>query len=102
MLKTVQYSTVNKAQDCFLCSGPRNREKFKISVKYSLKVTLRNVTSRVKIKYRKAFVFSYELYENPLIGVISIDPSTNLTPILYFPIFRKKQRFAGTYFEHYF
>ena len=102
MLKTVQYSTVNKAQDCFLCSGPRNREKFKISVKYSLKVTLRNVTSRVKIKYRQAFGFSYELYENPLIGVISIDPSTKLTPILYFPIFRKKQRFAGTYFEHYF
>ena len=41
------------------------------------------------MNYGLAFVFSYEHFENVLICIISIGPSTELRPIFNFPIFRK-------------
>ena len=41
------------------------------------------------MNYGIAFVFSYERFENVLICIISIGPSTELRPIFDFPIFRK-------------
>ena len=41
------------------------------------------------MKYRLAFAFLYERFENALICVISIGPSTMFKPILNFPIFRQ-------------
>ena len=41
------------------------------------------------MNYRLAFVFSYERFENALICIISIGPSTKLRPIFNFPTFRK-------------
>ena len=46
-------------------------------------------TNLVKMNYRLAFVFSYERFENALICIISIGPSTELRPIFSLPIFRK-------------
>ena len=48
------------------------------------------LTSLVKIKYRLAFVFSYERFEYFLICTISIGPSAMLRPILNFPTFRNQ------------
>ena len=41
------------------------------------------------MKYRLAFVFSYERFEYAPISIISIGPSNRLRPIFNFPIFRK-------------
>ena len=41
------------------------------------------------MNYRLASVFSYKRLENALICIISIGPSTELRPILNFPMFRK-------------
>ena len=41
------------------------------------------------MNYRFAFVFSYERFENALICIISIGPSTELRPIFSLPIIRK-------------
>ena len=41
------------------------------------------------MNYRLASVFSYKRFENALICIISIGPSTELRPILNFPMFRK-------------
>ena len=38
------------------------------------------------MNYGLAFVFSYECFENALICIISIGPSTRLRPILNFPV----------------
>ena len=46
----------------FICSGERNRKKVKIKMKYSLKVTLRNVLQTVQ----RAFVFLNKRFENTL------------------------------------
>ena len=40
---------------------------------------------------RLAFVFSYERFKNALICIISIGPSTELSPIFNFPTFRKNE-----------
>ena len=41
------------------------------------------------MNYGLAFIFLYERFENVLICIISIGPSTELRPIFNFPIFRK-------------
>ena len=41
------------------------------------------------MKYRLAFVFSYECFEYAPICIISIGPSIRLRPIFNFPLFRK-------------
>ena len=46
-------------------------------------------TNLVKMNYRSAFVFLYKRFENALICIISIGPSTRLRPVLNFPIFCK-------------
>jgi len=43
------------------------------------------------MNYRLAFVFSYERFENVLICIISIGPSTELRPIFNLPIVRKNE-----------
>ena len=41
------------------------------------------------MNYRLAFIVSYKHFENALICIISIGPSTELEPIFNFPAFRK-------------
>ena len=55
------------------------------------------------MNYGLAFVFSYERFENALICIISIRPSTELRPIFNFPIFRKNgasMEFLNIVFEY--
>ena len=55
------------------------------------------------MNYRLAFVLSYECFENALICIISIGPSTKLKPIFNFPTFRKNRtslELLNIVFEH--